>query len=266
MRSLVNFIITLFQERYLIMSLAGRQIKTQFVGSLLGFIWTFINPIVLIFTFWFIFSIGLKSQPLGNIPFAVWFTAGLAIWIAFNEIITGSVNVIIENQSLIKKTTIKPHILHVAKIFASVIPHLIFLIILAILILLYKLPFRLYYIQSLYYFFCMCVLALGLGWLLSAINVFIRDTALVVNMVMQFLFWLTPIVWDINIMPTQYHPFLKLNPVFYLVQGYRESFLYFIPFWGHWEMTVYFWVLTGVIFVAGATVFKKTRPHFADVL
>ena len=266
MLSLINFLKTIFEQRYLIMSLAKRQIKTQFVGSLLGFVWTFINPLALILIFWFVFSVGLKTRPLGDIPFAVWFTAGLAIWISFSEIVTGSVNVIIENQVLIKKTAIKAHVLQIAKIVAATIPHLIFLVILIILILLFKLPFRLYYIQALYYFFCMCMLSIGLGWLLSAINVFIRDTALVVNMVMQFLFWLTPIVWDVNIMPKRYEFFLKLNPVFYLVQGYRESFFYFVPFWGHWKMTIYYWVLTGVIFVVGATVFRKTRPHFADVL
>ena len=87
-----------------------------------------------------------------------------------------------------------------------------------------------------------------------------------VNVVMQFLFWLTPIMWDINIMPQEFHKFLKLNPVFYLVQGYRDSFFYFVPFWNKWDMSLYYWIITAILFVTGGLVFKKKRPHFADLL
>jgi lipopolysaccharide transport system permease protein/teichoic acid transport system permease protein len=67
-------------------------------------------------------------------------------------------------------------------------------------------------------------------------------------------------------MPPKVQFLLKLNPMFYIVQGYRESFIYFVPFWHHWQMTLYFWGLTGIVFVLGATVFLRLRPHFADVL
>lgn len=254
------------QNRYLIVSLARRQIRTQFVGSFLGLIWTFIKPLTMIGIYWFVFSIGLKSQPLGNIPFVVWFCAGLAIWSAFSDIVTNSVNVIVENQGLIKKTTIKPHILHIAKIAAAIIPHSFFLLILVTLILFCRLPFSLYYLQFLYYFFAMCVLALGLAWLLSAINVFIRDTASVVEISIQLFFWLTPIVWGIDIMPENYHFYLKMNPLYYLIQGYRDSFFYFVPFWEHPVLTFYYWAVTLLVFITGGLFFRKAKIHFADML
>jgi lipopolysaccharide transport system permease protein/teichoic acid transport system permease protein len=85
----------------------------------------------------------------------------------------------------------------------------------------------------------MCILALGLSWITSSVNIFARDTNQIVNVVMQIGFWATPIFWDLSIMPEKVQAILKLNPMFYIVQGYRESFLYFVPLASS-EMTLYF--------------------------
>lgn len=112
----------------------------------------------------------------------------------------------------------------------------------------------------------MSILSLGLGFAVAAFNVFIRDISQVVFIVLQIGFWTTPIFWDINIMPPQIQMILKLNPMFYIVQGYRESFVYASPFWKHPYQTLYFWVVTLIIFSVGALIFKKLKPQFADVL
>jgi lipopolysaccharide transport system permease protein/teichoic acid transport system permease protein len=137
---------------------------------------------------------------------------------------------------------------------------------LLILVLLYKLPFSIYWLQAFYYFAAMCVLALGVSWITSSVNIFARDTSQIVTVVMQIGFWSTPIFWDLSIMPEKVQAILKLNPMFYIVQGYRESFLYFVPFWHHPAMTLYFWGVTLFVFALGATIFLRLRPHFADVL
>ena len=112
----------------------------------------------------------------------------------------------------------------------------------------------------------MCVLALGLGWAVSALNPFMRDVGQIVSVVLQIGFWATPIFWDINMMPSKLQIVLKLNPMFYIVQGYRESFIYFLPFWKHPFQTLYFWIVAVAIFVIGALIFKKLKPQFVDVL
>jgi len=103
----------------------------------------------------------------------------------------------------------------------------------------------------------MAVLALGIGWITSSINVFARDTAQIVNVVLQFGFWATPIFWDLEILPEEAQSILQLNPMFYIVQGYRDSFLYGVPFWQHYELTLYYWGLTGIVFVVGAIIFMR---------
>jgi ABC-type polysaccharide/polyol phosphate export permease len=112
----------------------------------------------------------------------------------------------------------------------------------------------------------MLVLALGLGWAVASLTVFFRDMKHVVEITLQIGFWATPIFWNIQIMPSWIQNILKLNPMYYIVKGYRESFIYFSPFWDHPYQTLYFWVVTIILFVIGAMIFKKLKPQFADVL
>jgi lipopolysaccharide transport system permease protein/teichoic acid transport system permease protein len=85
-------------------------------------------------------------------------------------------------------------------------------------------------------------------------------------MVIQFAFWLTPIFWSIKKVPEQYQWLIKLNPFFYIVNGYRDSLIYHKWFWEDMTLTIYFWTVTLVFLVTGTLTFKKLRPYFADVL
>ncbi len=265
-KSFFYFLRLIFLQRSLIISLARRDVRTQYVGSLLGFVWTFINPMVMIFVFWVIFSVGFRVQPVKGVPFVVWLTAGMAAWFVFADIINGSVGVIVSNAHLIKKTLLHSQILPVVKLISCLMTHCIFLVLLVGLILFHKASLSFYFVQFIYYLLCTCVLALGLSWTVSSLNIFVRDVGQVVSVVMQMGFWATPIFWDLGIMPPNIQIIFKLNPMFYVVQGYRESFIDFSPFWRHPYQTVYFWVIAISILVFGAFVFKKLKPHFADVL
>ena len=261
-----NFLLTLIRRRFLIYEMAKRDIATKHVGSMLGFFWTLINPLITIFIFWLVFSVGFRLKPKHNVPFVVYFTAGLAIWNTFSEIVQNATSSIVGNVPLVKKVVFPLSVLPLVKVVASCVTHLVFLVVLFCLILLYGMPMSFYWLQTFYYFVAMCVLALGVGWIVSSVNVFARDTKQVVQLLLLFGFYLTPIFWDMDIMPKQVQFFLEMNPMFYIVQGYRESFLYFVPFWYHWQMTLYFWGVALLIFAVGATIFLRLRPHFADVL
>jgi lipopolysaccharide transport system permease protein len=87
-----------------------------------------------------------------------------------------------------------------------------------------------------------------------------------VAVVLQVGFWLTPIFWDIKMMPERIQLFLQLNPVYYIIQGYRDSFITGVPFWNYPLYTLYFWSVTLVVLAGGAAVFKRLKPQFSDVL
>jgi len=246
--------------------MAKRQVATQHIGSLLGFIWTFINPMVLIGVLWFVFSVGFKAHPVKDVPFVVWLTAGMAIWNLFADILSRAPATLIVNANLIKKTIFPSQILPFVSIISCLITHAVFLVLLIVLLLCYKMNFSWYFFQALYYLFCMVFFSLGLSWAVSALNVFVRDVGQIVSVVLQVGFWVTPIFWDINMLPERYHVIIKLNPMFYIVQGYRDSFISFVPFWEHLSQTLYFWTVASFAFILGAVIFKQLKPQFADVL
>jgi len=264
--SFINFLRLIVNQRNLIFSMVRRQIATEHIGSLLGFIWMFVNPIVTIGVFWFVFSVGFKAKPVENVPFVVWLTAGMAIWKLFSDVVGSASGAILNNASLIKKTIFPSQILPFVSLISCLISHAVFLFLLVGLLLCYELTFSFYFFQSLYYLFCMVILSLGLSWVVSALNVFMRDVGQTVSVVLQVGFWATPIFWNIDMMPIKYHFIIKLNPMFYIVQGYRDSFINFVPFWNHPYLTLYFWFVAIATFILGSLVFRQLKPQFADVL
>lgn len=256
----------IINQKPLIASLAKREIATQYAGSLLGILWAFIHPLTMILVFWFIFSVGFRVKPLNDVPFVVWLTAGMAPWFYFAGIINGSASVVVGHANLVKKTLFPSEILPVVKIISHLVTHGFFALLLLFLIVVHGLEISIYYFQACYYLVCLWVLSLGISWAISAINVFIRDVTHLVAVVIQVGFWATPIFWDINMMPPNVQIILKLNPVYYIVQGYRDSFITFIPFWHHPYQTVYFWTFSLLVLVVGARIFMKMKPQFADVL
>ena len=111
--------------------------------------------------------------------------------------------------------------------------------------------------------------ATGLVYATSAVTVFFRDMKEVVGILLQIGMWVTPIMWNFETMvqiPGWAITVLKLNPMYYIVSGYRNALINHIGFWEDMGLTVYFWVVTAVILFLGTTVFKRLRPHFADVL
>src|SRR5210317_334611 len=110
-----NFFLSIADKWPLLVELARREIRQQYVGSALGVVWQLVTPLVLIVVFWIVFSVGLKVQPANGVPFAVWLTAGFAAWFAFSEIVSGSTHSITGNAHLVKKVVFPVQALPVVK-------------------------------------------------------------------------------------------------------------------------------------------------------
>jgi len=124
----------------------------------------------------------------------------------------------------------------------------------------------LYTLQLLYYLAAMACLLLGLGWITSATCLFIEDVQNLVGVVLQFGFWLTPIIWNIRTVPERFRWLVMINPACYLVNGYRDSMIFRVGFWEKpWE-TLYYWLFTLAVLALGGLVFRRLRPHFGEVL
>ncbi|WP_178382305.1 ABC transporter permease, partial [Paenibacillus sp. P3E] len=107
---------------------------------------------------------------------------------------------------------------------------------------------------------------LGISWITSSVVLFFKDTAQLVIMFVQFGFWLTPIFYSINTIPERYRFLLKINPMYYITDGYRRIFIYHQWFWQDMKLTIYFWIVTLILLFTGYFLYRKLKPHFADVI
>lgn len=265
-KDLLNYVKDLYVNRKLIQKFSKNDFKSRYAGSFLGVLWAFIQPTVTIAVYWFVFEVGLKSKPTGNIPFILFLLTGIIVWFFFSEALVNGTNCFREYSYLVKKVTFNIKILPTVKIVSSLYTHLFFIAFAVVMILLYGYPLTPYFLQIIYYLFCLIVFLTGLTWITASLQPFFTDILQFVNVVMQVLFWGTPILWDVTIFPENLLWILKLNPLFYIVQGYRDSFFGKDWFWEHPEMTAYFWGFTILLLLAGIGVYRKLRPHFSDVL
>ena len=238
----------------------------RFLDNYLGLLWVFIHPVVMLFILWFIFEIGFKSKPVGDIEFSLWLICGMVPWLFIADSINHATHSITAQSYLVKKVVFKVSLLPLIKIGSSLIIHIFFIFVIVFLFMVYGYSPKAHYIQLLYYMGSAILLVLGLSWLTSAFNVFVRDTGQLVTIGVQIGFWGTPIFWSLNLIPKEYHFYLKLNPAFYIVQGYRDSFIVSTWFWEKPALSLYYWGFTLIILGIGAFLFRKLRPHFADVL
>ena len=228
------------------------------------------QPVCTILVFWFVFEIGFRSAPVSDVPFALWLSCGLVPWVFFSDGWNGATNAFMEYNYLVKKVVFKISVLPVVKILSALFVHCFFIVFLFALFACYRIYPTIAALQILYYTVCLCALLVALSFITSSVIVFFKDLGQIIAIFLQFGMWLTPIMWIVEASPLMGHPvimkILKLNPMYYIVSGYRDTFLMKTWFWEHAGWTVYFWIFTILCFLFGSWVFKRLRIHFADVL
>lgn len=265
-KEIFEFIKEVFKKMPIILRLAFEDFKKKFAGSMFGVLWSFVQPIVTTLVLWFVFSVGFRSSGVKDVPFICWMLCGLVPWYYFSDALsTGSCS-LLEYKFILKQMSFNSSIIPLVKIISSIFTNLIFIIIMIVVLFMNKIYVNYYWIQVIYYFLCMLVLVLGLSWLTSAIKLFFSDIGEIINVVLQIGMWFTPILWDINIVPDNVKWIFKLNPLFYVVQGYRDSLLYNIGIMNRIPDTIYFWSICIVILILGIGVFSRLKHYFNDVI
>ncbi|MDD3796011.1 MAG: ABC transporter permease [Lachnospiraceae bacterium] len=257
----------LYHNRKLIMKLAKNDFKTKYAGSYLGIIWAFVQPVVTVLIYWFVFST-VRPGSGREVPFVLWLIAGLVPWFFFQDGLNNGTNALLEYSYLVKKVVFKISILPIVKLISAMFVHLFFVGVVLFLYLVMGYFPGISVIQVIYYSFSMFILVLGVSYLTSAVVIFFRDLSQVINICLQVGVWMTPIMWSFddfhfnNILVTIF----KLNPMYYIVEGYRDALITGRWFWERPLQTLYYWVFTACVFMLGAKIFKKLKVHFADVL
>jgi len=261
-----RFLKHIVENKRLLVTLVKNDFKKQYLGSYFGLFWAFAQPITYMIVIWFVFTYGFRSAPNSNMPHFLWLMSGMIPWFFVSNALTSGTNSIISNAFLVKKVAFRVSILPLVQIGSSLILHLGLLIFLIVMFFFYGFKPSIYWLQIPYYIFCILFLTLSLSWITSAIRVFVKDISNIITVVLQIGFWATPIFWDIEKISPKYQWILKLNPAYYIVEGYRNMFINHKWFWEMTNTTLYFLVMCSITFVVGAIIFKRLRPHFGDVL
>jgi len=261
-----RFLKHITENRELLVNLIKNDFKKQYLGSYFGLLWAFVQPITYMVVIWFVFTYGFRSVAHGDTPYVLWLISGMIPWFFISNALLNGTNSIVNNSFLVKKVAFRVSILPLVQIGSSLILHLVLVTFLIIMFLLYGFKPTLYWLQLPYFILCSFFFILGISWLTSSIRVFIKDIGNIIAVILQIGFWATPIFWNITMIPSQYQWILKLNPAFYIVQGYRDTFINNVWFWEMPNVTIYFLSMSTLFFIIGAIVFKRLRPHFGDVL
>lgn len=252
--------------RGVILRLAANDFRRRYLGSAFGAAWSVIPTLATIAVFWFVFVVGFKAAPTGSHPFIVYFVTALVPWTFMAEAITRGSSAITENAYMVRKVRFRAGILPIAAILPALAVHLVFIAVLAVFLLAYGYRPGPHWLQLPYFTLAGALLALGIAWAFSAIVVFFKDLEQIIGLGLQVFFWLTPIVWPRELMPASLGWLFTANPFTYVAEGYRDALIGGRWFWERPEATVAFWAVTAGALLAGAVVFRRLRPHFADVL
>jgi lipopolysaccharide transport system permease protein len=249
--------------RGLIQSLVARELKARYRGSVLGFFWSFFNPLLLLSVYTFVFSYVLQPPP-GITNYALFLFCGLLPWTWFSTSLIESSNVLIAGGNLIKKVMFPAEILPIVTVLANLVHFLLGLPILVAFLLYFKAPLQ---FSEIVWFpvviLVQLLLTLGFALILSALTVHFRDIRDILANLMTLWFFATPIIYSWQNPPAQVVKFLNLNPFTHLAVSYQEI-LYFDGPFGHWKWLLALGVASTGFFLFGYFLFDRLRDSFAE--
>lgn len=258
--------IRLRHHLFLVKELAKRDFQSRYAGSVLSVLWSFIQPLWQLLLFTFVFSLVMKIPierfDVGTGSFGIFLFCGLMPWMAVQEGVARGSSALTDNANLVKKLRFPSEVLIVAVVFAALlheaIAMMVFLVVLATVgdLSVAGLPWLLVALPA------QLFLTLGLAMILSGIHVFFRDIGQILGMALTGWFYLTPIVYPLGLVPESFRIWVELNPLTILVGLYRRAFLGR----GDTDGVAMLAVLSVVVLLVGAAVFRKLRSTFVDEL
>lgn len=264
---LLRIPLEIFRDRGMFLTIVKNDFQARFAGSYLGLFWAYVQPVITLCLYWFVFQFGLRSGNVSDHPFILYLMAGLIPWFYFSESWGGASGSLVEYSYLVKKVVFNVNFLPVIKVCSAMFVHLVFVCIVTILSLIYGYGIHPWLLQVFYYMFCNMILVLGLSYITAACTVFFRDMTQIVNIVLTMGIWMTPIMWNAEAtMSRKLLMIFRLNPMYYIVDGFRDSLLDKVWFWEKPVWSIYFWCFALCVYLIGVKMFNRLKVHFSDVL
>lgn len=252
-----NYIKNLLKYKHLIKELVIRDIKVKYKKSILGFFWTLLNPLLTMVVLTIVFS-NIFRFDIENFP--VYLITGQVMFNFFSEATNMAMLSINDNAQLIKKVYIPKYIFPISKVLSSFVNLIFSLFAVFFIIIFMKIPLTDNAILSVLSLGYILLFAMGIGLILVSLNVFFRDVQHLYGVLLTAWMYLTPIFYPVNIIPEQFKWLINANPLYYMIEHFRETLLYgVIP---SFELNFICFINAIVAFIIGLFVFYKAQDKF----
>jgi lipopolysaccharide transport system permease protein len=243
------------------MQLVKRDFTQRYVGSAAGWLWGVIHPIVLFGSYYFIFGLCLRV-PIEHYPLVL--ITGMLPWLLFSDTVTRSASSLVEQASLITKTVFPAEIVPLAIFLSSLLSHLIAVCLVVVAATIYLGRVNPGVLLLPVFMALLGLFAVGIGWIASSLQVYLRDTAQLLTVALTFWLWVTPIFISEQNFPRRLRFLIALNPLAYIVRPYREMLMgSHLPAWNDFGIAA---LLCSGTFLLGGIFFRYMKRGFADVL
>lgn len=251
----------LYAYREMIFSLVRKDLRTRYKGSVLGFLWTFLNPLLQLV----VYSIAFAYIMRVNLPnYYMFMFVGLLPWLFFCGSVQGGARSVIVGANLLKKIYFPRLVLPIATVSAAFMNMLFSMTIMFAALFVSGIGIS----ENLIYFplllFCLYILGLGVAFLFSASNVYFRDLEHILGIVTMSMFYVTPVIYPIEMVPEQFLPYFKLNPMAFIVCAFQDIFYYKKA--PEMDTILYIMMYSGLILIIGCIVFQKLQKTFVEEL
>jgi lipopolysaccharide transport system permease protein len=263
---------SLVHNRQLIVQMTKREVIGRYKGSIMGLMWSFLNPILMLVVYTFFFAVVFKARWGGAVDgveesktqFAVVLFAGMIVHGLFAEVINRAPMLITNNINYVKKVIFPLEILPVVSLGAALFHSLVSLMVLLIAFVIFNhyLPWTVIFAPLV--LLPLIIISLGFAWILASFGVFVRDIGQTIGIFTTVLMFISPVFFPITAMPEKYRPLIMANPLTFIIEQAREVLI-----WGHtpdWLGIGIYTLVACVVAWLGFIWFQKTRKGFADVL
>ncbi len=256
-----------FQNMYRILSIARYTLIADMRDSKLGWFWNFANPAIQVFTYWFVFGYVFNRQAVEGIPYIAWMLGGMVVWFYISPCITDGCNAIYKMIDIITKMKFPVSILPMTVVIQKLFDHFCIMAVMVIVFALSGIYPSIHWLGVIYYLFCAILFAFSLSLVTSVLNMLARDTRKLILACMRLLLYLTPVLWDIDRVGSGIvRKIVSCNPIYYIVQGYRDCFFYHRGPQAYGWSAAWFWGITVALFVFGSYMMHKFKTRFSDMI
>lgn len=264
-----RLLLNLWNARHLIRQFALRDVVGRYKGSRLGLLWSIANPLLMLSIYTFVFSVVFKSRwgvdaSDSRCGFALTMFCGMLVFNVFSESANRAPTLMLCSVNYVKKVVFPLEILPVSVVFSCLVFACIniLILLLASAILLHSFSWTVFCIPLV--LLPITLLALGVGWFLASLGVYLRDLGHIIGVILQVLFFMTPLFYPVSAVPAQFQPLLQLNPLTTIVESARNVLMW--SMWPNWYWLAIVTLMSAVIAQLGYAWFMKTKRGFADVI